>query len=283
MDRRKFIQTSSIAAAGFLTLPSFVEAAKKKSAIGLQLYTLRDVIMKDVKGVLTSVAGMGYTEAETYGYKDSKLFGMPVAEFGSFIKSIGMKTVSGHYGIDLAAGSAWEQACADAKSLGQSYVVVPWMDKKYYSSLDELKKTCDILSKAGEVAKKHGLQMGYHNHAFEFDKVEGKVIIDAMLDQLDPKLVTWELDIYWVVRSGNDPVKYFEKYPGRFELWHVKDMDKANKERNADVGTGSIDFKNLFTKAKQSGMKKFFVEQESYPSSPIESTKNCIDYLKTIL
>ena len=165
MNRRKFIQTSSIAAAGLLTLPSFLEAAKKKSAIGLQLYTLRDVIMNDVKGVLTSVAGMGYTEVETYGYKDGKLCGMPVAEFGSFMKSIGMKTESGHYGIDMTT-NGWDKACEDAKALGQSYVVVPWMDKKYYSSLDELKKTCDTLNKAGEVARKHGLQMGYHKHAF---------------------------------------------------------------------------------------------------------------------
>jgi len=283
MDRRKFIQTSSIAAAGLLTLPSFMEVAKKKSAIGLQLYTLRDVIMSDVKGILTSVAAMGYTEAETYGYKEGKLFGMPVAEFGSFMKSIGMQTVSGHYGIDMTTNNGWDKACEDAKSLGQSYVVVPWMDKKYYSSLDELKKTCDTLNKAGEVAKKYGLQMGYHNHAFEFEKVEGKIVFDTMLDQLDPKLVTWEMDIYWVVRAGYDPSKYFEKYPGRFQLWHVKDMDKTNHERNADVGTGSIDFKNLFTKAKQSGLKKFFMEQETYPSTPIESTKNSINYLKTIL
>ena len=282
MDRRKFIQTSSIAAAGLLTLPSFMEAAKKKSPIGLQLYTLRDVIKSDVKGILTSVAAMGYTEVETYGYKEGKLFDMPVAEFGSFMKSIGMKTVSGHYGIDMTT-HGWDKACEDAKSLGQSYVVVPWMDKKYYSSLGELKKTCDTLNKAGKVAKKHGLQMGYHNHAFEFEKVEGKIVFDTMLDQLDPKLVTWEMDIYWVVKAGHDPVKYFEKYPGRFQLWHVKDMDKSNPERNADVGTGTIDFKNLFTKAKQSGLKKFFIEQETYPTTPMEGAKNSINYLKTIL
>lgn len=282
MDRRKFIETSSIAAAGMLALPTFLEAGKKKTTIGLQLYTLRDVIMKDVKGTLTAVAGMGYTEAETYGYKDGKLFGMPVAEFGQFMKSIGIKTVSGHYGIDMLS-SGWQKSCEDAKSLGQKFVVVPWMDKKYYSSLDELKKTCSALNKAGEVAKKFGLQMGYHNHAFEFEQVEGKVIIDAMLEQLDPKLVTWELDIYWVVKGGADPAKYFEKYPGRFQLWHVKDMDKMDASKNADVGTGTIDYKNLFTKAKQSGLKNFFVEQETYPSSPIESTRNSATYLKTIL
>jgi sugar phosphate isomerase/epimerase len=281
MDRRKFIQASSLAAAGMVMLPSLLEA-KKKSAIGLQLYTLRDVIKSDPKGILTAVAAMGYTEAETYGYKDGKLFDMPVAEYGAFVKSIGLQTVSGHYGIDMTT-NGWDKACEDAKSLGQRYVVVPWMDKKYYSSLDELKKTCDTLNKAGEVARKYGLQFGYHNHAFEFEMVGGKTVFENMLELLDPKLVTWELDIYWVVRAGHDPVKYFEKYPNRFPLWHVKDMDKTNKENNADVGTGSIDYKMLFTKAKQAGLKKFFMEQETYPSSPMESTKNSIEYLKTIL
>lgn len=283
MDRRKFIQTSAVATAGLLTVPSFFAEAKGKKAIGLQLYTLRDVIMSDVKGTLNSVAAWGYTEVETYGYGDGKLFGLPVAEFSAHLKGLGVKIVSGHYGIDLATGSKWEQACADAKMMGQKYVVVPWMDKQYYSSLNVLKKTCDSLNKAGEVAKKYGLQLGYHNHAFEFEQVEGKVIFDTMLQQLDPKLVAWEMDIYWVVRAGQDPVKYFEKFPDRFQLWHVKDMDKSDAEKNADVGTGSIDFKNLFTKAKQAGMKNFFVEQETYPVNPMQSTENCIKYLKTIL
>jgi sugar phosphate isomerase/epimerase len=281
MDRRKFIQTSSIAVAGMLALPSWLEA-KKKSAIGLQLYTLRDVIKSDVKGILTSVAQMGYTEAETYGYKDGKLFDMPVAEFGAFMKSIGMKTVSGHYGIDLT-GNGWDKACEDAKSLGQKYVVVPFLNKEYYNSLDAVKKTCETLNKAGEVAKKYKLQMGYHNHAFEFGKVGDKTIFETMLELLDPKLVVWELDIFWVVNAGHDPVVYFEKYPGRFPLWHVKDMDKADSKNNADLGTGTIDYKSLFTHAKKSGLKNFFVEQETYPSTPMESTRNCINYLKTIL
>jgi sugar phosphate isomerase/epimerase len=207
---------------------------------------------------------------------------MTVKEFGDYMKSIGMKTISGHYGIELTTNN-WEKSCEDAKSLGQKYVVVPWLDKKYYFSLDELKKTCETLNKAGEVAKKYDLQFGYHNHAFELEQVEGQVMMDFMLGQLDPKLVTWEMDIYWIVRGGSDPIKYFEKYPGRFQLWHVKDMDKVNPENNADVGTGSIDFKNLFAKAEQSGLKDFFVEQESYPSTPMESTKNCVNYLKTIL
>lgn len=283
MDRRKFIQTSALATASLLTMPSSFVQAKGKKSIGLQLYTLRDVIMKDVKGTLREIASMGYTEVETYGYKDGSLFGLPTAEFGKYLKGLGVKVRSGHYGIDLAMGNGWEKACADAKEMGQKYVVVPWMDKKYYSSLDVLKATCNSLNKAGEVAKKYKLRMGYHNHAFEFSEVEGKVVYDVMLDRLDAKLVAMEMDLFWVVNAGKNPFAYFQKYPGRFELWHVKDMDKADKERNADVGTGSIDYTALFANAKKSGMKHFFMEQETYPSSPIESTKKSIEYLKTII
>ncbi|MBK8291709.1 MAG: sugar phosphate isomerase/epimerase [Flammeovirgaceae bacterium] len=282
MDRRKFIQTSAIATAGMLTLPSIFAEAKGKKAIGLQLYTLRDVIMNDVKGTLDKVASWGYTEVETYGYGDGKLFGMPVAEFGAHLKGIGVQVVSGHYGIDLLSNN-WDKACADAQSMGQKYVVVPWLDQKYYSSLDELKRTCQAINSAALVAKKYKLRMGYHNHAFEFEPVEGKVMFDVMLDELDPKLVAIEMDLYWMVNANQDPFKYFEEYPGRFELWHVKDMDKNNRENNADVGTGSIDFTKLFKSAKKSGMKKFFVEQETYPSNPMQSVENSIKYLKTIL
>lgn len=282
MDRRKFIQTSAIATEGMLTLPSIFAEAKGKKAIGLQLYTLRDVIMNDVKGTLDKVASWGYTEVETYGYGDGKLFGMPVAEFGAHLKGIGVQVVSGHYGIDLLSNN-WDKACADAQSMGQKYVVVPWLDQKYYSSLDELKRTCQAINSAALVAKKYKLRMGYHNHAFEFEPVEGKVMFDVMLDELDPKLVAIEMDLYWMVNANQDPFKYFEEYPGRFELWHVKDMDKNNRENNADVGTGSIDFTKLFKSAKKSGMKKFFVEQETYPSNPMQSVENSIKYLKTIL
>jgi len=282
MDRRKFIQTSAIAAAGMLTLPSISAEAKEKKALGLQLYTLRDVIMKDVKGTLDAVASWGYTEVETYGYGKGKLFGMPVAEFGSHLKGLGVNVVSGHYGIDLLSNN-WDKACADAQSMGQKYVVVPWVDQKYYSSLDELKRTCEAINKAALVAKKYKLRMGYHNHAFEFEPVEGKVMYDVMLDELDPKLVGMEMDIYWVIRANHDPLAYFEKYPNRFELWHIKDMDKTNRDNNADVGTGSIDFVKLLAKGNQAGLKNFFVEQETYPDNPMLSTENCAKYMKTIV
>lgn len=284
MKRRQFLQTSAVTAASVLTLPSWLQAAGKgKDSIGLQLYSLRDTITKDPKGVLQKVASFGYKELETFGYRDGKIFGMPFAEFGSFVKGLGMKVVSGHYGLDIVKSDGWEKAVTDAKSIGQEYIVLPYLQESDRKTLDDYKRVCETLNKASEVVKKNGMKMSYHNHAFEFQQMEGQIPFDLMLKELDPKKVSMEMDIFWVVNAGHDPIKYFEKYPGRFDQWHVKDMDKNDKQRNADVGTGTIDWKAIFAKAKQSGMKHFYIEQESYPAAPIDSIENSIKYLKTIL
>jgi sugar phosphate isomerase/epimerase len=285
MKRREFIQSSAVAAAGLLALPSLANAAVKKGKddIGLQIYTLRDTIFKDPKGVLKQVADFGYKKLETFAYKDSSIFGMPFADFGKYIKDLGMKVTSGHYGIDLAKSDAWEKAVTDAKSIGQDYLVVPYLQEPERKTIDDYKKICAALNKAGEIAKKNGMKFGYHNHAFEFETLEGQIPYDVMLKELDPKVVDLELDIFWVVNAGHDPIKMFEKNPGRFTQWHVKDMDKSDKMRNANVGTGTIDWKTIFANAKKSGMKHFYVEQETYPGAPIDSVGESIKYLKTIL
>jgi sugar phosphate isomerase/epimerase len=283
MKRRQFIQSSAVAAAGMLALPSLLQAAKPKTDIGLQLYTLRDTVGKDPKGVLKKVAGFGYKKIETYAYNQGQIFGMPFAEFGKYVKDLGMKVTSGHYPLAVAKSDAWEKAVTDAKSIGQQYMVVPYIDAGERKSIDDYKDICASLNKAGEVCKKNGIRFGYHNHAFEFETVDGQIPYDVMLKELDNNAVGMEMDIFWVVNAGHDPLKYFEKHPGRFEQWHVKDMDKADKMRNADIGKGSIDWKAIFSRAKQSGMKHFYVEQESYPGEPINSVQASIDYLKTIL
>lgn len=283
MNRRTFVRNTALtAAAAAMSSKLFAADSTYKSSIGLQIYSLRDSIFKDPKKVLAEIASYGYKELETFGYGDGKLFGLTVKEYGDHVKSLGMRTISGHYGIELLSKD-WERSCADAAALGQEFVVVPWMSDKYYKTMNDLKTTCALLNKAGETAKKAGLRMGYHNHAFEFGKVEGQTILDVMLKELDPKLVGIELDLFWVVNSGNDPLKYFSQYPGRFEQWHVKDMDKSDKEKNADVGTGTIDFKAIFAKAGQSGMKHFYIEQETYPVTPSQSVKNSILNLQKML
>jgi sugar phosphate isomerase/epimerase len=283
MKRREFIQTSAFTVVGLLSMPSFIQAAKNQYSIGLQLYTLRDTIGNDPKGVMQKVAAMGYKEIETYGYADGQIFGMKFSDFAAHVKKLGMKITSGHYPLELAASDQWQQAVADAKAIGQKYMVVPWLAESERTSIENYKKICATLNKAGEICNKNGIRFGYHNHAFEFDTVDGQIPYDVMLAELDPKKVSMELDLYWVYRAGKNPLSYFEKYPGRFEQWHVKDMDKTNRDRNADIGTGSIDFKALFAKAKQSGLKHFYVEQETYPGQPIDSVAASIKNLKTIL
>lgn len=256
------------------------EPPKKK--LGLQLYTLRDVINNDVGGTMKKLVEWGYNEFEAYGYSDGNLFGMPAKEFYAYVKSLGAQVTSGHYGIDVLRGD-WQKAVDDAKEAGQEYMILPYIDEPN-RTVEGYNQIIADVNKAAEVTKAAGIRMGYHNHHFEFDKVgDGdKTGFEMLIEGLDPKLVSWELDLYWVVRAGQDPEALINKYPGRFEQWHVKDMDKTSSEKNADVGTGSIDFKKLFTLAGKSGLKHWYVEQESYPVDPMTSTKNSADYLKTI-
>lgn len=280
MKRRKFIQSSAVAAAGILSLPALYSCSSNRGSLGLQLYTLRDSLPKDPKGVLKKVAEYGYKELETFSYKDGMIFGMPFGDFGQYVKDLGMKVVSGHYGLDQLETSTWRKAIDDAKSIGQSYMVIAYLPDTARTSLDDYKKICDQMNKAGDVCNDSGIRFGYHNHAFEFETMEGQKPYDLMLDRLDAKNVSMEMDIYWVVRAGADPLQYFDQHPGRFEQWHVKDMDKNDRDRNADIGTGSIDFKPIFAKAGKAGMKHWYVEQETYPGDPMESVAASAKFMK---
>lgn len=296
MNRRTFLERSAMAAGG-LTLASLYTACGTSTSstmtakpIGIQLYTLKDLFSKDVKGTLKIVADTGFTEVEAYGYDNGSIFGLSYKEFGAEARQLGLKVVSGHYGTGQSAPdkkgtpfNEWERAVNDAKEIGQQYTGVAWLDESERNSLDALKRTCEILNKAGEVGRQYGVRLAYHNHAFEFEKLEGEIMYDVMLRELDPALVTMEMDLYWVVFAGFDPLVYFKNHPGRFELWHVKDMDKADRSKNSDVGSGSIDFKPIFAAAEQSGMKNFFLEQESFTTPETDSIKKGYDYLKGIV
>ena len=282
MKRREFIQRSAVTAAAMVSFPGLGNTAKVEGKLGLQLYTLRDSIFQAPKEILRQVSEFGYRELETFGYKDGKIFGMPFGEFNKCAEDLGMKIMSGHYGLDQAAGDSWEAAVSDAKAIDQKYMVVPYLVEGDRQNIDDYKKVCEQLNKAGEACAKQGIRFGYHNHAFEFEDMDGQKPFDLMLKELDPKYVGMEMDIYWVVRAGADPVEYFAKYPGRFEQWHVKDMSKNNPDDNADVGTGSIDYKAIFKEAKKSGMKHWYVEQESYPADPMSSVGASAKYLKSL-
>jgi sugar phosphate isomerase/epimerase len=281
--RRDFIRQSSLLTASFFISKEEWFAAPKK--IGLQLYTLRNEMGKDAKGTLAKVAAQGYKTVETYGYGDGKWFGMNVAELRATLKANGLSSPSGHtFPASIFLQSGWEEkwkpAVADAKALGQEYIVIPWLEEQYRASADNYKKIAAALNKAGETCKKTGIKLAYHNHDFELEPVEGTTGFDTLLKETDPKLVFFEMDIYWVSKAGKDPLALFAKHPGRFAMWHVKDMDNTPKKFFTEVGSGVIDYKKIFNYAKQSGMKYFFVEQDMCPGAPLDSTAKSITYLK---
>jgi sugar phosphate isomerase/epimerase len=291
MKRRTFIQQSSCVAAGTVLVPGLLGCAESPSqkSIGIQLYTLKDIIGKDVRGTLKQVADIGFKELESYGYSDGKNFNLPYREFNKMANDLGLTIVSGHYGTGYGApdmkGSLvndWERAVEDAKNAGQKYMAIAWLHPQERQSLDDYKKVCAQMNQANEVCRKAGITFAYHNHEFEFEPLEGRIPYDVMCEELDESIAL-ELDIYWSTFANFDALELFKKYSGRIHLWHVKDMDRDKRERQTDVGSGSIDYKSIFKAADSSGMKHFFLEQEYFNTPQIEAITKGYNYLKGII
>lgn len=284
ITRRNFIINTSLAATAVLALPSLAFTMDKKE-IGLQLYTLRDELPKNVKTTLEKVALAGFTTVETYGFSiKDQFWGLSPIELKKVLDANGLKAVSGHYNLGsfLADGNTTELKAAieAAKILKSEYLTIPWIDEPLRKKSSDYRVIAARLNEAGKLCSDSGLKLAYHNHDFEFQKHEGITGYEILLKETDNDLVSFELDLYWVFRSGNNPIQLFRDNPGRFSMWHVKDMDKANSTLNTEIGSGSIDFKSIFKEAKQSEMKHFFVEQENnYNLNPFESIKKSCDFI----
>lgn len=274
--RRTFIKQSAFFSAAALVMPSTL--LKKNEAIGLQLYTLRDTMAKDPRNVIEQVAAIGFKEVESFGYGGGKYFGMPAKEFSTLLKANGLSHPSGHYMLSHLSGN-WQQAVDDAVEAGQKYMVVAYLLDHERKNIDDYKKIAAQFNVAAATCKKAGIQFGYHNHAFEFDKMNGSHGYEVLLNETDPKLVKFELDLYWTSFAGVDPVALFKQHPGRFPLWHVKDMDNTPKKFFTEVGNGVINFKDIFANAKTAGMKHFFVEQDVCPGPPMDSIRKSYAYI----
>jgi sugar phosphate isomerase/epimerase len=288
IKRRTFLINSGLALGALALVPSLAFTAKKRN-IGLQLYSLRDSLPKDVKGVLQQVAKAGFKEVETYGFsvKDG-FFGTSVKDFKTILSDNGLKVPSGHYDcspfIKDGNSDSLKASIAAAQTLESKYVTIPWLDESIRKSADDYKRTALKINEAALLCKDAGLRLAYHNHDFEFKTFGNTTGYDILLKETDEDLVDFELDLYWAVRSGNDPLKLFKENPGRFKMWHVKDMDKIKPEWNTEIGNGTIDFKTIFAEAKLSGMKHFFVEHETnYVPNPIESVKASCTYVDKYL
>lgn len=275
INRRTFIAQAGLISAGLAFAPQLLMAKTNKVA-GLQLYTLRAQLPTDVKGVIAKLAQAGYKEVEVFGYSKQKGFwGLSAAEFKALLTQHGLTSPSGHYGMDqfLETGSFDElnDAIAAAKVLGHTYVTMPYINIKFRKTAADIKNIVAKVNIAAAHIKKAGLKMAYHNHDFELIPVEGVTLYEELLKGTKPDMLDIEMDLYWVVRAGNDPVKWFEKYPGRFTMVHVKDMDKQDNKLNTEVGTGSVNFKQIFAKAKLAGIKHYIVEQENFKIDPYVS------------
>ncbi|MBF4506015.1 sugar phosphate isomerase/epimerase [Flavobacterium sp. JLP] len=284
VTRRNFIINTSLAATAVLAMPSLAFTMNKKQ-IGLQLYTLRDEISKDVNVVLEKVAAAGYTIVETYGFSiKDQFWGLTPIELKKVLDANHLKAISGHYNLGsfLADGNTAELMAAieAAKTLKNEFLTIPWVDETFRKNTEDYKKIASRLNEAGKLCKNAGLKLAYHNHDFEFQKHDGITGYEILLKETDKNLVSFELDLYWVIRSGNDPLKLFRENQGRFKMWHVKDMDKINPSLNTEVGSGSIDFKTIFKEAQLSGMKHFFVEQENnFAVNSFASIKASSDFI----
>lgn len=289
-SRRDFLKSTSLLSASLLvSRASFFKY--DRSAIGLQLYTVRDAMQADPAGTLAKVAQIGYNSIETATYTGTETFyGMDAAAFAKLAKQNGLTLRSGHYrlGEDQQNGADvkgtllhdWQKAVDDASALGLSYIVCAYLSETERKGLDHYKQVAEDFNRAGEICEKAGIQFCYHNHAFEFDKQQEKYPYDILLNETDKNLVKMEMDLYWITKAGQDPVKIFNEHPGRFPLWHVKDMDKTPEKSFAEVGSGTIDFKEIFKHADKAGMKYFFVEQDKTPGNPFDSITKSYQYIK---
>ncbi len=254
---------------------------------GLALYTVRDEMKVNAKEVLQEVASVGYKYIESAGYDNGKFYGMSPQEFKDYLNEVGLTPMSAHQGAVTLENA--DKMMDDVKAAGFQYFVVPVPPMgmfRYNAETNVLSMTgtaeelAGILDTLGEIAQSKGLQLLYHNHDFELlENENGVVVLDYLLENCNPEYVNFQMDLYWVTKAGADPVAYFEKYPGRFKAWHVKDMDEQG--RFAPVGNGTIDFARILEKKDLSGMEYYLVEQDrTFNMKPMEVIKVSYEGLK---
>ncbi len=276
--RRNFLKNitllSGVIAASPL-LAGGLPGAGKKMKIGIQLWTLRDVINSDLVGTLSSLSKIGYNSLEPFGF-DGSFYGHSAKDFRKICNDLVMDITSTHCGINIENAQLFSEKAAEA---GLEYLVLPSFNGRPEKTLDDFKKVAHEMNQIGEITKKSGITFGYHNHNFEFQPMEEKLPYDILLAETDPDLVTFQMDIYWVIKGGQKPEQYFEKHPGRFQMWHVKDM--GNDGESCIVGNGKINFKDLLKQSKKAGLKRIIYEQESYSEgTPLFCAEQSCKYIQ---
>lgn len=272
-DRREFV---ALTGAGLATLamPAGLRGCGSSAPlidrIGVQLYTLRSLLKDDFEGTIAQVASIGYKEVEFAGYYDRT-----AAEIRRVLDANGLVAPAAHIPIE-ALRDNWQATLDDAQTAGHSYLVVAWLAESDRNSIAAIQRVAELFSSAALEARKRGLTFAYHNHDFEFAQVEGRMPYDVLLKECDPA-VQFEMDLYWITKGGQDPVDYFQRWPGRFPLVHVKDL--SSDGRMVEVGQGAIDWPRIFAARRQAGIRHYFVEHDE-PQDPLESVRVSYEYLR---
>lgn len=299
-DRRNFVRTLGALTTAAVVAPQWacssgsntkeetatvdkeVMSAGSLSKYGIQLYTLRDIIGDDPKGVISQLAGFGYKEIEGYEGKQGMFWNMPHTDFKKFLDDQGLRMISSHCNIH----DDFEEKAAQAAEIGMDYLICPHIGPQ--KSVEKWKEVTDLFNRCGQICKDVGIRFAYHNHEYTFRAFSGMIPQDFIMENTDPDLVDLQMDIYWVVTGGADPVDFLTRYPGRFTLCHVKDRlrDAPADERSAscDLGTGMIDFPKILKVAEEQGMKYYILEQERYDNStPLKSAEVGAKYLQDLV
>jgi sugar phosphate isomerase/epimerase len=277
LDRRSFVKLAAGAAAGAawgLGQGARVSAASRGlDRIGVQLYSVRGLMQEDFAGTLEAVAAAGYDEVEFAGY-----FGREPAEVRALLERVGLAAPASH--VPLAAlRDDLEGTLETAKTAGHRHLVCPWLAPEERDSIARYRAHAAFFNEVGAACREAGLGFAWHNHDFELEPIDGTVPLDVLLEETDPQLVSFEIDLYWTVHGGGDPLDYFDRDPGRFSLCHVK--DRTADGEMVDVGAGAIDFAAIFARSQQAGLEYFFVEHDE-PADPLASIAASHDYLRTL-
>lgn len=238
-------------------------------ATGLILYTVRDDMAKDPEGTLDRIAEIGYNWIEAADYSNGLFYGYDPARFAGIVESAGMSLISSHNGMNI---DNYERIIDDCAAAGMKYVIIPSLPGSAFRSADSLRETSDFFNIVGERAASAGLKAGFHNHEIELREVDGIIPLDHFIENSDPEKFCFEMDVAWLSAAGASPVEYFNRYPGRFELLHIKDL--TIDKRDATLGEGTLDFNPIFAAVKKAGMKYFFIEQDNCRThTPLESVE----------
>ncbi|HEX6307134.1 MAG TPA: sugar phosphate isomerase/epimerase [Longimicrobiales bacterium] len=275
-SRRSFLATLGAAAIGTMVHPACATVrGSLLGRIGLQLYTVRNEMERDLEATLEQIAAIGYREVEFAGY-----FERSATQIAALLERLELTSPSTHIGYDQMRDD-WSRTLDTALTIGHTYITIPWIAPEQRRTIADWERTAALFNERAATARARGLRFAYHNHDFEFAQTDGTVPFDLLLANTDPELVEFELDIYWITRAGFDPLRYFERYPGRFRLTHLKDSAGPPEHRMVDVGSGQIDFAGVIAAANAAGVRHHFVEHDQ-PAEPFASIRSSYQYLAAL-